>query len=257
MAFYKKVQIKTKDKDGHVQLKWYPRSVLVGNPITTDQVSKRIAQETTVAPADVKAVLSALSGVMGDYMAMGRSVKLEDIGSFYFTANAQGNGADTEKKCSVNQINGVKVHFIPETTYKRGGGGRQAVRALTDMDIEWVDIATLNTIPEADGDGDTPTPDPTPDPSGGDNTPSGDTGDMTITQVNGVNKSIGGNTTVTPSQTVTIAGTNMSGTWKIDGNIDPTSATASQVVFAALAEGTHTVTFNGSNVFTITCEEDQ
>ena len=149
MAFFKKVLMKTKDKNGTVQLKWYPRSVLVGNPITTDQLSKRLAQESTVAPADVKAVLSALSGTMGEYMAMGRSVKLEGIGSFYFSANSQGNGADTEKKCSANQINGVKVNFIPDTTYRRQGGGRQAVRALTDVDIEWIDVATLERDIEA------------------------------------------------------------------------------------------------------------
>ena len=48
---------------------------------------------------------------------------------------------------SASDINGVKVRFIPETTYKRGGGsskkGRRATRALTDVDIEWIDVATL------------------------------------------------------------------------------------------------------------------
>jgi len=96
-----------------------------------------------VAPADVKAVLEALSGVMGDYMAQGRSVKLDGIGSFYFQATASGNGVDSADKVSANQINGVKVRFIPETTYRRQGGGRRAVRGLTDMEIEWIDVATL------------------------------------------------------------------------------------------------------------------
>ena len=175
MGFYKKVQIKTKDKNGVVQMLWYPRSVLVGNPVTTDQLAKRIAQESTVAPADVKAVLTSLSGTMGDCMAMGRSVKLDGIGSFYFSANSQGNGAETEKKCSAKQINGVKVVFIPETTYRQAGGGRQAVRALTDVDIEWIDIATLVAEDKpADGGGTTPTPDPDDQGGGGGETPSGD-----------------------------------------------------------------------------------
>lgn len=127
--------------------KWYPRSVLVGNPVTTDQIAKRLAAESTVAPADVKAVLEALSGVMGDYMAQGRSVKLDGIGSFYFTASANGNGVDTADEVNANLINGVKIRFVPETTYKRGGGGstkgRRAMRALTDVDIEWIDVASL------------------------------------------------------------------------------------------------------------------
>jgi len=55
----------------------------VGSTVTTDQIAKRLAAESTVSPADVKAVLEALSGVMGDYMAQGRSVKLDGIGSFF------------------------------------------------------------------------------------------------------------------------------------------------------------------------------
>ena len=68
MAFYKKMKMK-------VNGKWYPKSVLVGSPISTEQVAKRLAAESTVSPADVRAVLTALGGVMGDYMAQGRLVK--------------------------------------------------------------------------------------------------------------------------------------------------------------------------------------
>ena len=140
MAFFKKVF-------KQLNRKWYPQSVLVGSTVTTDQIAKRLAAESTVSPADVKAVLEALSGVMGDYMAQGRSVKLDGIGSFFFQSSATGNGKDKAEDVSASDINGVKVRFIPETTYKRGGGsakkGRRATRALTDVDIEWIDVATL------------------------------------------------------------------------------------------------------------------
>ncbi|WP_028900590.1 HU family DNA-binding protein [Prevotella sp. HJM029] len=135
MAFYKKVQMK-------VNSKWYPKSVLVGSAITTEQVAKRVAAESTVSPADVRAVLTALGGVMGDYIVQGRSVKLDGIGSFYFTAATNNNGVDTEKEVTAALINGVRVRFIPETRFRGGGtramgGGRCAVRSLTDVDIEW------------------------------------------------------------------------------------------------------------------------
>lgn len=135
MAFYKKVQMK-------VNGKWYPKSVLVGSAITTEQVAKRVAAESTVSPTDVRAVLTALGGVMGDYMAQGRSVKLDGIGSFYFTAATNNNGVDTEKEVTAALINGVRVRFISETRFRGGGtramgGGRRAVRSLTDVDIEW------------------------------------------------------------------------------------------------------------------------
>ena len=134
MAFYKKMKMK-------VNGKWYPKSVLVGSAITTEQVAKRVAAESTVSPADVRAVLTALGGVMGDYMAQGRSVKLDGIGSFYFTAIAAKGGAPTEKEVSANLITGVRVRFIPETRFNKSaagsGSGKRAVRGLSDVTIEW------------------------------------------------------------------------------------------------------------------------
>ena len=122
--------------------KWYPKSVLVGSAITTEQVAKRVAAESTVSPVDVRAVLTAFGGVMGDYMAQGRSVKLDGIGSFYFTAATNKNGVATEKEVTAALINGVRVRFIPETNFRGGGtratgGGRRSVRGLSDVDIEW------------------------------------------------------------------------------------------------------------------------
>ena len=130
MGFYKKTKMK-------VNGKWYPKSVLVGSAITTEQVAKRLAAESTVSPADVRAVLTALGGVMGDYMAQGRSVKLDGIGSFYFTASTNKNGVATEKEVTAKLINGVRVRFIPETRFRGSGKGRVSMRSLSDVDIEW------------------------------------------------------------------------------------------------------------------------
>ena len=107
----------------------------MGSAITTEQVAKRVAAESTVSPADVRAALTALGGVMGDYMAQERSVKLDGIGSFYFTAATNKNGIATEKEVTAALINGVRVRFIPETRFQ--GGGTRATGALTDVDIEW------------------------------------------------------------------------------------------------------------------------
>ena len=170
MAFYRRLQ-------QPVNKKWYPRSVVVGN-VTTEQVAKRIAAESTVSPADVKAVLSALSGVMGDYMSQGLSVKLDGIGSFYFTADSRGNGVETEAEVTASQINGVKIRFLPEMSYKRGGTaakGRRATRALTDVDISWMDVEKLalgSSKKEGDENDDTP-----PAPEGGGNGSSGELGE--------------------------------------------------------------------------------
>ncbi|MDY6206465.1 MAG: HU family DNA-binding protein [Prevotella sp.] len=145
MAFYKKVKKKLNGK-------WYPQSVLVGSSITTEQVTKRLAAESTVSPADTRAVLTALGGVLADYMAQGRSVKLDGIGSFYLTITAAKNGVDSEDKVTANQIIGTRVRFLPETRY-RPGINRQATRGLIDDNIVWEewkekDSAAGGSIPE-------------------------------------------------------------------------------------------------------------
>lgn len=154
MAFFKKTKSKVRVKEGDQMVEkelWYPKSVIVGKTITTEQLAKRIAHESTVAPADVLAVLRALSDCMGDFMAMGRSVKLDGIGSFHFSATAAGNGADTEGECTANLIKGFKVRFLPETHYTKSGGQRRAVRPLTEVDIDWVDVGNLKQPEDDEG----------------------------------------------------------------------------------------------------------
>ena len=62
MGFFKKVKQK-------INGMWYPQSITVGKPVTTDEVAKRLAIESTVSPADTFAVLKSLGSVLGSYMA--------------------------------------------------------------------------------------------------------------------------------------------------------------------------------------------
>lgn len=150
--FYRKVQLTVRAKSGDVK-KWYPRSIIVGKPVTTEQLAGRISQECTVAPPDVLAVLKALSGIMGEYMASSRKVKLDGLGSFYFTATAAGNGADTEGECSANNITGFNVRFAPEYHFQKQSGARHSVRPLCDVTIDWIDVATIINHGDEDGNG--------------------------------------------------------------------------------------------------------
>jgi len=128
MAFYKKQQLKSNGK-------WYPRSVTVGKPVDTDKIAQRLAEISTVSPADTYAVLKALGGVLGDYMAQGRTVKLDGLGTFYYTANAGGQGVDSAEQVSAKQITGVRVRFIPEA--RRKSGDTSMTRTLISDDIFW------------------------------------------------------------------------------------------------------------------------
>lgn len=135
MAFYKKSQLKSNKK-------WYPRSIVVGNPATTDDVADRLAEISTVSRGDTYNVLKDLASALKSFMKEGRSVKLDGVGTFYYTADASGQGVDTPEEVSAKQINGVRVRFLPETS--RTASGKVGTRSLVDDDIQWLDIDTLD-----------------------------------------------------------------------------------------------------------------
>nr|WP_129733096.1 HU family DNA-binding protein [Parabacteroides goldsteinii] len=128
MAFFKKVKKK-------INGLWYPQSVTVGKPVDTDQVADRLAQISTVSPSDTYAVLKGLGGVLGDFMAQGRTVKLDGVGTFYYTSVANGQGVDSPEKVKATLITGARVRFIPETS--RTSGNKIATRSLVSNNIFW------------------------------------------------------------------------------------------------------------------------
>ncbi len=135
MAFYKKSQLKSNQK-------WYPRSIVVGDAATTDDVADKLAEISTVSRSDTYAVLMGLASALKAFMKEGRSVKLDGVGTFYYTADATKQGVDTAEEVSAKQIQGVRVRFLPETS--RTSSGKVSTRSLVDDDIQWLDIATLD-----------------------------------------------------------------------------------------------------------------
>lgn len=144
MAFFKKFFKKMSNK-------WYPQAVTVGKPVKTKEIADRLAQISTVSRSDVYAVLMDLAGVLADYMAQGRSVKIDGLGTFYYTLTASGNGVDSEDKVNASQITGVRVRFIPEATRK--SGARSMNRSLISDNIFWMELkGETSTTPDEGGD---------------------------------------------------------------------------------------------------------
>lgn len=144
MAFYKPMKMKTNGK-------WYPHSITVGKPVTTAEVAKSISEKCTVNPADVNAVLTALGETLGDYMKHGLTVKLNGVGTFYYTANARGNGVERKEDVSSTQISGVRIRFIPETHLS--SSRKVTSRALVDDSISWEEWGKETPKKEEEGGG--------------------------------------------------------------------------------------------------------
>ena len=80
-------------------------------------------------------MLDLLGGVLGDYMNSGRTVKLDGVGTFYYTIDSAGNGVDTPEEVSAKQVNGTRVRFIPEVG--RGSGNEVTTRSLVSSKVFW------------------------------------------------------------------------------------------------------------------------
>lgn len=128
MAFFKKQQQAINDL-------WYPQSITVGKPVTTDEIADKLALISTVTRGDAYAIMKNMGGVMGDYMAAGRTVKVEGVGTFYYTASANKKGVDSPDKVNAKQITGVRVRFIPEV--HRNVNNQVTTRSMVDSNIFW------------------------------------------------------------------------------------------------------------------------
>ena len=71
---------------------------------------------------------------MAAFMAEGRTVKLEGVGTFYYTINAD-KGIAKPEEVTAKQIKNVRVRFIPETS--RTQSNKVATRSLVSDNIYW------------------------------------------------------------------------------------------------------------------------
>ena len=129
MSFYKKTY---NEKFGV----WYPTAVTVGLPVPVKKLAKRLSQMCTVTYADVMAVLGELPGVMADYMAQGKSVRLDGLGTFRYTLSTK--GVETEDEFDFQkQVRAVRVQFVPAREGAQTKGS-VSTRSLVPTGIEWL-----------------------------------------------------------------------------------------------------------------------
>lgn len=142
MAFYK---ARLQKKSGL----YYPQAITVGKQISTKQLGMALSDRSTVTLSDTLAVLSELGVVMSTFMAQGRSVHLDGLGSFRYTINAQKQGVATAEEVSADQIKSIRVRFVPEVT--RNADKTVATRSMQPSAVEWtpwggkVDEASVDT----------------------------------------------------------------------------------------------------------------
>ena len=141
MSYYRKIYNK---KFGV----WYPAAVVMGQPVPVKKIAKRLSQMCTVTYADVMAVLGELPGVMADYMAQGKSVRLDGLGTFRLTLDSKGVTDEAEFDFQ-KQMRAVRVQFVPQ----REGAmtkGSTATRTLVPTDLEWIPYDAAQEAEDSD-----------------------------------------------------------------------------------------------------------
>ena len=119
MAEYEMQEMNLPNKDGERVL--YPRLVM-GERIDTISIAKALADTTTFSVAEVIGLLQGLADRMSFFMALGRSVKLDGVGTFTpALALREGKERETaEKGCEKRNAQSIvigDIHFRPEKTF--------------------------------------------------------------------------------------------------------------------------------------------
>ncbi|MGL4909335.1 MAG: HU family DNA-binding protein [Bacteroidales bacterium] len=79
--------------------------------ISLKELSREIAETSTVNDTDVLAVLNDLTKVLSRHLSHGRIVRMNDFGSFSISIHSE--GADAEDKFNVRLIKSAKINFRP------------------------------------------------------------------------------------------------------------------------------------------------
>lgn len=144
MAFFKRIQKKVNNL-------WYPQSITWGKAITTREVADELSVLSTVTRGDTYAVMENLGRVLSNYMGQGRTVKIDGVGTFYYTATSTKKGVQTPGEVNALQINGVRVRFIPEV--ERNSGRQITTRSMVNTKITWEEWGKSTTGGNSDGNG--------------------------------------------------------------------------------------------------------
>ena len=96
------------------RVKTYFAQVAPVEPVTLEQVVKRIEKSSTVSSADIKAVLDALQFEVIQSLQDGKSVRLGDLGSFRPTISSR--SAESAETFLPSNIKRVRVQFSPSAT---------------------------------------------------------------------------------------------------------------------------------------------
>jgi predicted histone-like DNA-binding protein len=105
---------------------YHPQVVIIGN-VTLSELSKEVAELSSLSTGDVKNTIDNLITVMTRHLQSGESVTLDGLGNFTVSLKSCGNGVETSDEVSPSDAR-LKINFRP--SMKRNSDHTVATRAL-------------------------------------------------------------------------------------------------------------------------------
>lgn len=102
--------------------KYYPCAIHDGED-DLDRLAEIVVSQSTISRADCYGVIISLTKAIGESLAAGRIVKIDNLGTFQITL--QGLPADSPDDLGKSNIKGAKIIYKPSRNMK------QAVKQLT------------------------------------------------------------------------------------------------------------------------------
>ena len=115
MAVSFKMVPKTNNLVSPPETKYYPCAVHNGE-VNLNQLAAIVASRSTVSRVDCYGVIIGLTQAIGESLAAGRIVKIDDLGTFQITL--QGLPADSPAELGKSNIKGAKIIYKPSRDLK-------------------------------------------------------------------------------------------------------------------------------------------
>ena len=106
----------TRKNPQNEDVKWYAQ-IAPPEVMDINKISELIAQNCTLTRHDIVACLSAFQEQMLNALMEGKSVRLQDLGSFRMTMHSV--GAPTEDAFSVGNINRLSIRYVPSARLRK------------------------------------------------------------------------------------------------------------------------------------------
>lgn len=112
--FYNKIQ-RANPSNPTGPKKWYLALKSLGQK-RTKEVAKLMADETTMNPKEAEVAMYELVKALKFLLKEGDTVQLDDLGTFYITANS--SASDTEEGVTAHSCTKLNIRFRPDAEFQ-------------------------------------------------------------------------------------------------------------------------------------------